>query len=221
MALERRLERMRGVAARRQAGLTVVLEDIHDPHNAQAVFRTCDAFGVQEVHIIFERESPFDPRAMGKATSSSANQWLDFHVYHSRDACLDGLKDQGYTLAATVAGEGAAESLFTANLHCKKLAVMFGNEYFGLDPAAVARADRRVTIPMRGMVQSLNLSVTAALFLYEATRQRMAEGMEARQVSPEQAETLYQAFRKRADRRRLERRGKLPRAPRGRRRKGC
>ena len=161
---------------RRQQGV-VVLEDIHDPHNAEAVFRTCDALGFQRVRLVFEQEEPFDPRAVGKLSSSSANKWLDFAAYSSIRACLDDLHGDSHEVVAMVAG-GEAESLVEASLTAPRIAVLLGNESRGLSEEAIALADRHLTIPMAGMVRSLNLSVAAAIVLYEITRQRQRAGVE-------------------------------------------
>jgi len=190
-----RVQRFREVAEGRQQGV-VVLEDIHDPHNAEAVFRSCDAFGFQRVCLIFDQEEPFDPRRVGKLTSSSANKWLDFATYDSAEACLDALHEDGYEVVATVAG-GEAEDLFEADLTASRIAVMLGNEQRGLSPEAVALADRLVTIPMAGMVRSLNLSVTAALLLYEVTRQRRQAGFEEYLLPPDEQEALRERLAER------------------------
>ena len=186
------MQRYREVAAQRQQGV-VVLEDIHDPHNAEAVFRSCDAFGFQRVCLVFDQEEPFDPQAIGKLTSSSANKWLDFDVFSSARECLDELHRDGYEVVATVAAE-QAEAIFDASLTAQRIAVMLGNENRGLSPEAVALADRRVVIPMTGMVRSLNLSVTAALLLFEVTRQRRQAGFEPYLLSPDEREALRQSL---------------------------
>lgn len=192
MVTERREQRIRSVAARRQKGLTVVLEDIHDPHNAEAVLRSCDAFGIQQVHFIFEQEKYFDPRKVGKATSSSANKWLDFRIYFSTEQCLKDLRAEGYELIATVTDPGA-ESIYQADLTGERIAILAGNEHRGLSEKALQLAHRHITIPMFGMVQSLNLSVATALFIYEVTRQRMPN-LERYLLSPEEQELLVQDF---------------------------
>ena len=176
MLSEERKERMRSVAAARLEGC-IVLEDIYDPHNAEAVFRSCDAFGIQRVCLIFDQGKPFNPAKMGKATSSSAHKWLDFEVFSSARECLDKLHAEGYDVAATALADNA-EELFTARFTQPKTAIMIGNEHDGLSAEALKLADRKLMIPMRGMVQSLNLSVTAALCLYELTRQRLAAGID-------------------------------------------
>ncbi|MEK9181278.1 MAG: RNA methyltransferase [Patescibacteria group bacterium] len=165
------MQKIKAVAKNRQSGLAVVLEDIHDPHNAEAVFRSCEAFGVQEVYLIFDRESPFNPKRIGKKTSGSANKWLNFHIYKSAKECFADLKAKRYFLAATVLDKGAS-SIYKARLSQKKLALIFGNEHRGLSAGSQKLSDHKLFIPMRGMVQSLNLSVTAGIFLYEISRQR-------------------------------------------------
>jgi len=192
MPTPERVQRYRDVAARRQQGV-VVLEDIHDPHNAEAVFRSCDALGFQRVCLIFDEEEPFDPRRVGKLSSSSANKWLDFEVYSSAKECLDVLHGEGFEVVATVA-EGEAEEVYGAELAAPRIAVMLGNENRGLSPEAVALADRRLTIPMAGMVRSLNLSVTAAVVLFEITRQRRQAGMEQYLLPVDERDALLTRF---------------------------
>ncbi|MBI4022887.1 RNA methyltransferase [Candidatus Berkelbacteria bacterium] len=175
MVTEARHQRLRRVVEQRQAGLTVLLEDMHDPHNAAAILRTADALGVQRVHCVFAREAPFNPRQVGKASSSSANRWLDFSIHRSIDAGINTLRSDGYqTIALALAAE--AKDLYELDLTGPRLAFLVGNEKAGLSTRALEVADAVAMIPMRGLVQSLNVSVTAALALAEATRQRLAAG---------------------------------------------
>jgi tRNA (guanosine-2'-O-)-methyltransferase len=166
-----RLAKIKKVTENRQSDLTVVLEDIHDPHNAEAVFRSCDAFGVQDVYLIFNREDYFNPSETGKSTSSSANKWLDFHIFKSTTDCLTSLKNQKFSIFATALTH-SAKSIFETQFNEKKFALVFGNEHRGLSEEALKLADKSIIIPMSGMVQSLNLSVTAGIVLYEVTRQK-------------------------------------------------
>jgi tRNA (guanosine-2'-O-)-methyltransferase len=192
MLTSKRSKKLRAVASNRQSGLIIVLEDIHDPHNAAAVLRTCDAFGIQDVYFIFEQEEPFNPRRVGKATSSSANKWLTFTVSNSTRRTLQKLRKQGYEIIATVADTNAKD-IFATKLTSKKIAILIGNEHRGLSPTAVKLADTLITIPMLGMVQSLNLSVTAAILMFEITRQRQKQKKQyLRSVSL--ANTLYKQF---------------------------
>ncbi len=167
-----RLEKLRQIAQNRQSDIVIVLEDIYDPHNAEAVFRTCDAFGIQTVHLIFDRQRPFNPRKVGKATSSSANKWLDFECHRSTRTALSQLKQEGYTIVGTTLQPDSV-SLFDADFQHGKWAILLGNEHSGLSDEAHEWCDIALHIPMAGLVQSLNLSVTAAIVMFEVTRQRL------------------------------------------------
>lgn len=173
MISEHRLNRIKQVATSRQQGV-VVLEDLHDPHNAAAVLRTCDAFGVQKVCFIFEKQERYNPKKVGKSTSSSANKWLDFEVFTSTEECFKKLKKQGYTIVGTVLDE-KAKSLLKTKFTNPKTALVFGNEHSGLSQYAIENSDQHIYIPMQGFVQSLNLSVTAAILMYEVFRQRVRD----------------------------------------------
>jgi tRNA (guanosine-2'-O-)-methyltransferase len=167
---EDRLAKIEAVADKRQEGI-LVLEDIHDPHNAAAVWRSSDAFGFQKIYLIFNKEKVFNPKKVGKASSSSANKWLDFKIFKSTEECLNQLKSEGYKIYATVLDK-EAKKLSEIDFKTKKVAIMLGNEHQGLSEAAIKMTDEKIYIPMRGMVQSLNLSVTAAIMMYEVNRQR-------------------------------------------------
>lgn len=170
MPTSRRLQKISDVALARQQGV-VVLQDIYDPHNAAAVLRSCEALGLQKVYFIFEKGKKFNPRKIGKLASASANKWLDFETFDSTKKCFSKLKLQGYTIYATVL-DAKAKSIFKTKFTNPKVALCFGNERMGLSSEAVQAADIHLYIPMRGFVQSLNLSVTAAICLYELYRQR-------------------------------------------------
>jgi len=174
--LPAREERIREVVARRQAGLIVVLECVHDPHNAAAIFRSCEAFGVQEVYLVFEPGKAYNPRRIGGKSSSTANKWLDFVIHEDTASALQSLKDENYQLIATTLGENSV-SLFNKDFTpLPKIALLVGNEHRGLSQEAIKAADHEIIIPMAGMVQSLNVSVAAALVVFEIMRQRTASG---------------------------------------------
>ena len=178
----KRRERMAKVASARQAGLVVVLEDIHDPHNAEAALRSCDAFGVYQVHLVFVEETMFNPRRIGESSSSSANKWLEFTTHQSTAACVDMLRSTGHTLVATSPNR-TATPLPEAPLKDQRMAIWFGNEHRGLSETALSAADMRITIPLIGMVHSINISVAVAITLYEATRQRQGPAYNLRQAA--------------------------------------
>ena len=193
MVTERRLQRIETACSQKQEGI-IVLQDIHDPHNAQAVIRSCECFGIQTIYLIFEKEKRFNPSEFGKLASSSANKWLDYKIFESTQDCMTELKASGYKIVATSLKEESQTIYdfdFTAQ---EKIALCFGNEQVGLNEAAISQADSTLYIPMHGMIQSLNLSVTAALCLFEMTRQRKAKNFDQFLFSKEKQESLKEKF---------------------------
>lgn len=180
----------------RQAGVVVVLEDIHDPHNAAAILRTCEAMGIQQVWFIFEKETPYNPKRIGKATSSSANKWLDFTMFSSAQACIEALKKAKYRIVVSALTEGAV-SLERYHDPKTPLAVIVGNEHAGVSDVMRKSADTVLKIPMRGFVQSLNVSVATAILLWEITKQRVYDNTPTPLTDNEQ-QTLLNDFLERA-----------------------
>jgi len=190
MPTDQRVNKLKRVAEARQAGLTVVIEDVFDPHNLGAISRSCDAFGIQQINVIFETHPEFDPKEVGKNSSTATNKWLDYRIHQGTEKALHRLKDEGWQLVAA-ALDPAAESIFEADLCAPRIALLFGNEKTGLSSTALKLADRKVMIPMRGIAQSMNVSVSAALCIYEVTRQRMERCPQLLSMAPEQvAQTL-------------------------------
>ena len=185
---ERRAERLRHVLSMRRPDLTVVLENIHDPHNVSAILRSCDAVGVLRVELLYTVEK--FPR-IGKKSSSSASKWLDRRRHTSVAACYSALREEGFRIYATRLG-GASVSLYDLDLSMPS-ALVFGNEHRGVSPEAAEAADGNFHIPMVGMIQSLNVSVAAAVALYEAHRQRVAAGVEGKKgLGAEELARLYE-----------------------------
>lgn len=173
--LQKRIDRITNTVENRQNNLIVVLEDIHDPHNAAAILRTCDALGIQNVWLVFGKEKRYNPQRIGKASSSSANKWLDFEVFDSPALCIEELKRQGYAIVVTALTDTSV-SLMDYRAPYEKIAVVVGNEHAGVSDTMLAAADTVVKIPMLGFVQSLNVSVASAIILWEITRQRRQQG---------------------------------------------
>lgn len=194
MISKKRLARFKKVIAQRQAGLTLVLEDIHDPHNAAAILRTCDGLGIQEVYFIFDQEKRYNPRRVGKVSSSSANKWLTFKIFPSAKDCFKELKKQKYQICATIL-DTKAENASHADLTQKKIALVVGNEHRGISEYVKTHADRLLYYPMAGFVESFNVSVSAALFLYEIIRQRRSTKRKYA-LSMREAKNLLADFRK-------------------------
>lgn len=168
---ERRRRRMIDVLSRRQPDLTVVLENVHDPHNVSAVLRSCDAVGILTVHLVYNVE---EWPELSRVSSGSAVKWLDIVRHPDIPSCYRVLRDQGFTIYATHL-DVAAQELYDLDL-TQPVALVFGNEHRGVSEEAHRQADGNFIIPMMGMVQSLNISVACAVSLYEALRQRRAAG---------------------------------------------
>lgn len=160
---EKRIEKIKRVVALRRTDLVIVLEDIYDPHNAAAIFRTCDSFGIQDVYIISENEKMIDPKKVGKKSSSSANKWIDFHMYTNTKECVMALKRKNFTVVGSVLREGA-QTIYGYTWP-EKTALILGNEHNGLSQQAQKMCDQVIYIPMSGMVQSLNVSVAAGILI--------------------------------------------------------
>ncbi len=172
---DRRRVRVTSVLARRQPDLTVVLENVHDPHNVSAVLRSCDAVGVVRVHTIYTEEER--PDGFARTSSASAAKWVDAVHHESVAGCYAALRAEGFAIVATAVRPDSTD-LYDLDL-ARPTALVFGNEQRGASDEAVAGADALCVIPMMGMVQSLNISVACAVTLYEALRQRRAAGFYA------------------------------------------
>jgi len=166
-----RIGKVERVLSHRQADLRVVLEGVTIAHNASAVMRTCDAAGVLNLDLIAPNPELLRPN---KAISTRADKWLEISVHPTAAACLEPLKRAGYEILATHLGESAVP--YTDIDLARPVAIVFGSESEGISEEAMAFADTIIRIPMLGMVQSLNLSVSVAVILYEALRQRTLRG---------------------------------------------
>ncbi len=160
----------------------MVLEDVAITHNASAVARTCEATGAFHLHII---SSQPEQVAFNEAISTRAEKWLSIHFHQTTGECLSLLKSQGFKIAVTtLTGQTIPHTEID---YCQPLAIVFGNESEGVSERALEFADYRLRIPMVGMVQSLNLSVSVGIILYEAFRQRQARGLyDSCRLSPEE-----------------------------------
>lgn len=168
MPTVRRISKMKQVLSDRQLDLTVVCENIHDSHNVSAILRTCDAVGVQRVALFYTVE-PFPE--LGKKSSASASKWIDTIKFSDSQKLRDYLKSEGMTIYGTYLG-GNSISVFDVDW-TQPSAIILGNEQRGISEEALSVCDQRIHIPMFGMIESLNVSVAAAVILYEATRQRL------------------------------------------------
>ncbi|QKK01498.1 MAG: tRNA (guanosine(18)-2'-O)-methyltransferase TrmH [Pseudomonadota bacterium] len=166
-----RKARIEATAARRQPDLTVFLEQVHKAHNVAAILRTCDAVGVMTAHAV--------PPAGGipplNHTAQGAQRWVQLDRHRDAVTGLRRLKSDGFTLYAAHLSERAVD--FRQPDYTRPTAIILGTEKFGVSTEALGECDGEIIIPMHGMSRSLNVSVAAALILFEAQRQRQKAGL--------------------------------------------
>ncbi len=184
-----RKARIDEVVANRTRTLTVVMEAFGDPQNVNAVLRTCEAFGIQDVHAV---EGPMKPWDRNKKISQNADKWLDVRRWRSTRDCLVHLKAEGFAIYATHL-DPRSRSLGSLPF-AGKVALVFGNEHRGVSDDALALADATYAIPMLGFVQSLNVSVAAAISLAKAVERREAERGRHGDLSEADAAALRERF---------------------------
>jgi|SRR6266496_1268878 len=171
MTPERR-KKLTDVLLKRQADITVVLENVFDPHNISAVMRTCDAIGVQDIYILNTKIPRH--KKWGAKSSSSAAKWLTIHQFENAEECFSSLRESYSTILTTHLSSDAI-SLHEIDF-TKSIALVFGNEHNGVSDEIRELADGNFIIPQVGIIRSLNISVACAVTLYEAFRQKMQAG---------------------------------------------
>lgn len=163
--------------------ICVMVEDIYQSHNASAVLRSCDCFGVQDVHVV-EQHNKFCPNS---EVAMGSNKWVDVYKYKQTLDAYDTLRKKGYQIIATTPHEN--DSMIGDLDISKPTALVFGTELTGLTQQAIDHADGYVKIPMYGFTESFNISVCAALSLFSVTEKMRRQGVQW-QMSPEEQLTL-------------------------------
>ena len=179
--------------AARQLDLSVVLENVHDPHNIGAIMRTCDAVGVNEIFILYTQDSKnAQSEYVGTKAARGTKKWVKHHFFIDPKACFDhvAMKYQ-HILGTHLSAE--AKSIYSSDL-TSSVAIVLGNEHTGLSDIALSYCTGNIAIPIAGMVQSLNVSVAAAVTLYEAYRQRQIKGLYSRDFDIDHP-TMKQLYR--------------------------
>jgi len=159
------------VLEQRQLDLTVLAENVHKPHNLSAIIRSCDAVGIGTVHAV----NPTGGVPTYSDTSASADKWVQLQVHPDINSAVDTLREDGMKVLAAHFSERAVD--YRSVDYTRPTALILGNEKDGVSVRAASLADGHVIIPMLGMVQSLNVSVAAAVILFEAQRQRLEAGL--------------------------------------------
>jgi tRNA (guanosine-2'-O-)-methyltransferase len=167
-----RYQRLTAVLHHRQPDLTVILENVFDPHNISAVMRTCDAVGIQDVYVLNNRIPPH--KKWGDKSSSTASQWLTVHQFTDVENCFKEIRKKYPKIYTSHLGENSKD-LYKMDL-TESIALIFGNETFGVSDEIRKYADGDFVIPQVGIIKSLNISVACAVTLYEAFRQKKEKG---------------------------------------------
>jgi len=162
---ENRKHRFETVLHQRSRYITVAIEDVYQLHNTSAVIRSCDVFGLQDLHIIEER----NVKKIDREIAMGAQKWVDIYRHHSVTDCIANVKSKGYQIIATTPHKNDA-LLQDFNIS-KKTCFFFGRETDGLSDAVIQHADGFLKIPMHGFTESLNISVSAAIILQHVTSQ--------------------------------------------------
>lgn len=164
--------------------ISVVLEDIFQSHNASAVLRSCDCFGVQDVHVV-ETRNAFNPNS---DVSMGSNKWVDYYKHRSIVDTYDALRKKGYRIVATLPHEN--DTMLPDLDISQPTALVFGTELTGLTQEAIDHADAYVKIPMYGFTESFNISVCAALSLFYLTEKMRKDPSVQWRMTPEEQLTL-------------------------------
>lgn len=168
LVLPRRRERLLSVIDARLASVQVVFDAPHDPHNGAAVVRSCEAFGVQRVNVVERKESFL----LASTVSRGSEKWIDLRRWERASDAIDALRSDGFELVGADAdGELSPNDLAAI----PRLAIVLGNEREGIGGELAEACSRRVRVPMRGFVESLNVSVSAAILLASATASRQGD----------------------------------------------
>jgi len=166
---KKRLDTFNEVLSKRTRYITVALEDIYQSHNASAVLRSCDCFGIQDVHII-ENKNEY---LLNPDVALGSSKWIKMIKYNksrnNTSSAITQLRESGYRIIATALHEEKSTNLEEFDLNKGKFALFFGTELNGLSKKMLSEADEYVTIPMFGFTESLNISVAAAISLYYLT----------------------------------------------------
>lgn len=184
---------------KRTTYLTVVLENIYQPLNASAVLRSCDCFGIQDVHVI-ENYNEFKP---DREVAMGASNWLTVNRFVKNENntldCIQSLKDKGYRIVATTPHNSQTD-LINFDLSKGKTALFFGTEVEGLSDVVLENADEHLHIPMYGFTESFNLSVSAAICLYEMRMKMEKENIKWHMTEDEKNQVLLKWLRYSIDR---------------------
>lgn len=174
-----RYAKIRRVLEMRQLDLTLCLDQVHKPHNISAIIRTCDAVGVHRLHSVWE-----DGTRIRRGTTKGSHDWVELCPQPDISQAISTVREQGMQVLVTHLSDDAVD--YRNIDYTRPTAIVLGQEKYGVSEQGIQQADQAIVVPMMGMVQSLNVSVAAALILYEAQRQRQLSGAYQHQQLPEE-----------------------------------
>ena len=189
LLLQPRRERIESVIAGRTRNVTVVLDRLEDTFNMAAVLRTCEGMGLQDVHIIRNPDAKFAPNSK---VTQGCDKWLDLHLYKDFKTCAAALKKKGYRVLASAIRPGAT-SLFELKFD-QKIAMVLGNERFGVSEEVIEHSDGTFWIPMKGFSQSMNISAAASACVTRAVAWRLEHLGVSGDLSLEEKAALTEQF---------------------------
>ena len=185
-----RFQKIKDILNKRQPDLTVIMDNVHKPHNLAAIIRSCDAVGIGEIHGISSNEQKV---GVNLKSASGSNHWVNLHIHHSVPNVISDLKQNGFTIYAANGSEKAVD--YRKVDYTKPTAIVLGAELDGISKETLYRVDGKIKIPMQGMVENLNVSVANAVILFEAQRQRLQAGLyEKCRLDPDIYEKLVFEF---------------------------
>jgi tRNA (guanosine-2'-O-)-methyltransferase len=167
-----RFQKIKNILNKRQPDLTVVLDNVHKPHNLAAIIRSCDAVGISDIYGISSNEQKV---GVNLKSAGGSNHWVNLHIHHSVLNVISELKQSGFSIYAA---NGSAKAIDYRKVdYTKPSVIVLGAELDGISPETLNMVDEEIKIPMQGMVESLNVSVANAVILFETQRQRLQAGL--------------------------------------------
>ena len=185
-----RFQKIKNVLDKRQPDLTIVMDNVHKPHNLAAIIRSCDAIGIGHIHGISKNH---DKVGVNLKAASGSNHWVRLHTHTNKRKLFANLKDKGHTIFA--ANNSAKAIDFRTADFTNASTIILGAELDGVSDEAIELSDQEIKIPMNGMVESLNVSVANAVILFEIQRQRKRANLyKKRQIDDDEYERLLFEF---------------------------
>ena len=167
-----RFQKIKDILNKRQPDMTIVLDNVHKPHNLAAIIRSCDAVGISDIHGISSNEQKV---GINLKSASGSNHWVNLHIHYSISNVISELKQSDFSIYAA---NGSAKAIDYRKVdYTKPSVIVLGAELDGISSETLDMVDEEIKIPMQGMVESLNVSVANAVILFEAQRQRQQAGL--------------------------------------------